>query len=598
MPVATQRLRVGDFVLESERRRLLRGDGSTVALTPRLYRALDLLASRPGELFDKRELMQALWPGQVVEDNNLSQLVSALRRALGDDAEPHRYIRTEPRRGLRLVAPVSVVGEARGPPPVAAEAAPASTRVAVLPFVNLSGIERDALLEVGMADSLIARLSIAPTLSVCSVGSVRRFAGRDQDAVAAGRLLGVQWVVDGTLQREAERLRVTARLLAVDNGVAVWAGTFEDRSARVFEIQDAICRRIADALRQELDRAGPPWAAAGGAKEPGGTHDLDAYQLYMAAMNHAQGVSADGLRHSVGLFEQALAIDSEFALAHVGIAEASRRMIFGADRSPTEAFVAMRRHTERALQLAPNLAEAHTQLGWLRYWCERDWPAAESAFRRAIEVNPSAALARFGLGFMLLVNGRCDEGLELVRAARTLDPMSLLVGTMEGCFLVQLGERAAGLERLRRVLMIEPRFWIAHLAQAQAHAEAGAWDAALASIQQSVDLAGQSTQPLALKGAILGWAGRTDEARAVLAELQALRAGRYVPPTSLAAVLSGLGESDQALDQLEHACAVLDVRTIYLKDDMRWRVLRSHQRFQALLVAMRLSGLPPGVAGP
>lgn len=597
MPVAFQHLNLGDFVLDGGRRCLVRGDGSAVALTPRLYRALELLASRPGELFDKRELMQALWPGQVVEDNNLSQLVSALRRALGDDVEPHRYIRTEPRRGLRLVAPVSAAG-ASGGPPVAVESLRPRTRVAVLPFLKLSGSERDALLEVGMADSLIARLSIAPTLSVCSVGSVRRFAGRDQDAVAAGRLLDVQWVVDGTLQREAERLRVNARLLSVDSGAAVWTGQFEDRSARVFEIQDAICRRVADALRQELDRAGPLWGAGGGAKEPGGTCDLDAYQLYLAGMSHSQGIRADGLRHSVDLFEQALEIDPDFALAHVGIAEASRRMIFGADRSPTEAFGAMRLHTDRALERAPGLAEAHTQLGWLRYWSERDWPAAESAFRRAIELNPSAALARFGLGFMLLVIGRRSEGLDLVRSARALDPMSLLIGTMEGSFLVQLGERAAGLERLRRMLTIEPRFWIAHLGLAHAHADVGEWEAALASAQKAAELASMSTQALALKGAILGWAGRFDEARAVLAQLQALRAGRFVPPTSLAAVHCALGEHDQALDHLEHACSVLDVRTVYLRDDMRWRALRSHPRFQALLVAMRLSGLPPGVVGP
>lgn len=410
VPVALQQLNLGDFVLDGGRRCLVRGDGSAVALTPRLYRALELLASRPGELFDKRELMQALWPGQVVEDNNLSQLVSALRRALGDDVEPHRYIRTEPRRGLRLVAPVSATGDSRGLP-MAVESPSLRTRVAVLPFLKLSGSERDALLEVGMADSLIARLSIAPTLLVCSVGSVRRFAGRDLDPLAAGRLLDVQWVIDGTLQREAERLR------------------------------------------------------------------------------------------------------------------------------------------------------------------------AESAFRRAIELNPSAALARFGLGFMLLVIGRRDEGLDLVRAARTLDPMSLLIGTMEGSFLVQLGERAAGLERLRRMLTIEPRFWIAHMVQALAHAEVGDWDDAFASAQQAADLASQSTQALALKGAILGWAGRLDEARAVLAQLQALRAGRYVPPTSLAAVHTALGEHDQALDHLEHAGSVLDVRTIYLKDDVRWRALRSHPRF-------------------
>jgi TolB-like protein/tetratricopeptide (TPR) repeat protein len=596
VPFASQHLQVGDFVLDCERRCLFRGDGSQVPLRPRLYRALELLSSRPGELFEKRELIAALWPSQVVEENNLSQLVSGLRRALGDDLPPHRYIQTEPRRGLRFVAPVTVIELDRATGAVPRVAA-ARDKLAVLPFLNLHGLERDSLLALGMADSLIARLSVSPTLSVCSVGSVRRFAGRAQDCVLAGRQLGVQWVVDGTLQRQAERLRVTARLLCVDSGVAVWTGQFEDRSASVFELQDTICRRVADALRQHFGRAGPVWAG-GDAKEPGGTRHPDAYQLYLAAMNHSQGIRSDGLVHSVALYEQALRFDPGFALAHVGIAEASRRSIFGADRSPVEVFDVMRHHTERALHLAPDLAEAHTQLGWLRYWCDRDWLAAEAAFRHAIELNPSASLARFGLGFMLLVIGRCDEGIDLVRSARELDPMSLLIGTMESSFLLQLGEGIAGRERLERMLAIEPRFWIVHMMQAQCLAEDGLWDAAFASAQQAVDLAVQSTQALALKGAILGWAGRLDDARAVLMQLQVLRSTRFVPPTSLAAVHAALGEADQALDHLEHACSVLDVRTVYLKDDARWRALRSHRRFQALLAGMRLNGLPRGVYGP
>jgi DNA-binding winged helix-turn-helix (wHTH) protein len=201
-----EQLVFGDFRLDAASRQLHRADGTPVALTPRLYNALYLFASRPGELLDKRELITTLWPGLVVEDNNLSQLISALRRALDDP--DGRLIRTEPRRGFRFTPEVHAWRNL--PPATPTAAAPHRATLAVLPFVPLSGGERGALLAIGMADTLIARLSTLPQLVVRSLGSVRRFAEGHRDAVLAGRELDVDWVVDGTLQQENARLRARA----------------------------------------------------------------------------------------------------------------------------------------------------------------------------------------------------------------------------------------------------------------------------------------------------------------------------------------------------------------------------------------------------
>ncbi len=585
MPGTREILSFEGLVLDAALRRVTRPDGSPLALTPRLFNALYLFASRPGELIDKRELMQTLWPGLVVGDNNLSQLISALRRAIGDDSA--QLIRTEPRRGFRFTAEVTARGATREPAVVSDSAArtPRAT-LAVLPFIALSPSERDRLVALGMADSLIARLSILPELVVRSFGSVRRFAEGQRDALQAGRMLDVNWIVDGTLMHVGDRVRASARLLSVSDGTAAWSDQFDVAWTDVFDAQDALCERVAHALGRHLRKA------------PGGTRNVDAYQLYLAGLNHAQALRADSLRRSVELFSHALQIDPVYSLAHVGIAEAHRRMIFGADQPPEEMFGPWRQHMERALELTPDLAEAHTLLGWLRYWCEHDWAGAERAFRRALTLNPNTALASFGLGFMLLTLGRRDEGIALVRNARELDPMSLLICSMEAVFLLRLGDAAACRLRLARVLEFAPQFWIAHLGLATYHEQQGNLDAAFASIGQAVSFADQSSQAEALQGALLARHGRADESRKVLARLEARSGMRYVPPTSLAAVQAALGDRDAALASLERACDCNDTRMLHLRDDPRWAALRAEPRFATLVTRMKLTGLAPGIAPP
>jgi TolB-like protein/tetratricopeptide (TPR) repeat protein len=577
-----EQLAFGDYVLDATRRELRRC-GTPVPLTPRLYNALYLFASRPGELLDKRALIGALWPGLVVEENNLSQLVSALRRALGDDEA--QLIRTEPRRGFRFIADVTALHVAPKSLPTRLPAK-AHTSLAVLPFVALAADAASPLLAMGMADSLIARLSTLPALVVRSFGSVRRFAHGERDAAQAGRDLSVDWIVDGTLRHEGGRLRASARLLSVAEGTAAWSDRFDVAWTSVFDVQDTISERVARALGRQLAHA------------QGGTRDVDAYQLYLAGLNHAQGIRADGLDRSVELFRHALAIDPRYALAHAGISESFRRMMFGADRTPTEIFAQMRTHVTRALELSPSMPEAHAQLGWLRYWCDHDWAGAERAFRHALALNPNLAYASFGLGFMLGVIGRCDECMMLLRAARELDPMSLLICTIEATFLLRLGDIAASGARLTRVIEVAPLFWVAHLAKSVWHEAQGEVDAAHAAAERAFELSDQSSQAEAMLGALLARQCRRDEARAVLARMEARSQERYVPPTSLASVQAALGDSAAALASLESAFDCRDARLIYLRSDARWETLREEPRFRALVERMNQAGLPPGLAPP
>lgn len=587
----SKRYAFGDFVLERSQQRLRRRDGEPLMLSPRLLTALLLLVERAGDLLGKEELVLALWPGLVVEENNLSQVISGLRRVLGDETRHSQYIQTVARRGFRFVAKVTELPS----PPVT----PSGTTLAVLPFVPLISDDRDELLEIGMADSLISRLSSMPGLVVRSVGSVRRFAGPDQDPMSAAQALDVAWIVDGSLQRSGGQLRIAARLLSAPQGTAAWSGRFNQKFTDVFDMQDSISAQVADVLLPRLNaEMGNRVGAAVPLSDPGSSHNADAYQLYLAARQHAQGVRADGLRQSIALYQKALQIDPDYALAYTGLGETYRRMLFGADRAPTELFVPYRQAVLRALEIAPDLAEAHAQLGWIHFWFDFDWPGAERVFRHALLLNPNVVGAHFGLGFLLLTLDRSEEGMAHIRWARELDPMSLIINAMEAGFLLSMGHRYEARNRLARTFEIEPNFWVAHIIRALLHQADDEPEQAIAALRRADQLADQSTQAAALLGVQLARSGQSQEARNVLHRLQQLAQTRYVPPTSLAAVHAALGEVALALDALERAWLTRDTRLAYMKDDPRWSGLRDQPRFITLLAGMHLDAYGPGISGP
>lgn len=656
----SERYAFGDFVLERSQQRLRRRDGSAVNLTPRLFSALLLFVENAGDLLDKDALMGALWPGVVVEENSLSQIISGLRRALADDTLGSRYIETVPRRGFRFIAPVTVLPEPTSPAAVttaspAAPPAPTSSpqpaaslefdhaartlaggrrsadkrrwlrmalaasavtgfagigwwtshraptagdaarlpALAVLPFKPLVAEVSDELLELGMADSLIARLSLVPGLVVRSTGSVRRYAGVEQDPMRAARDLDVAWIVDGSLQRRGDQLRVTARLLRASDGSAAWSGSFDEKFTGVFEMQDMISTRVVQAMATRLE-------ASTGAASPltgvGGTRNTDAYQLYLAASWRSQSRRGDSLRKSVELFKQALAIDPAYALAYVGLAQIYRETLLGADAVPADVFEPANAAVQRALALAPNLAEALSEKGFGLYYFEFDWTGAERNFRAALAVNPNVAAAHFGLAQLLLTQDRPDEGFVHLRLARELDPMSPFFNTLEANYLLARGLREPARIRLNRALDIAPDFYLAHRTQGLLHLADGQPEPAIASLRRAVALSDGNTRTTALLGAHLARQGQQDEARAIQHQLLGMAKTRFVPPVSLATLHAALGEKALALDALELAYTVRDTQLVFLKEDSRWSGLRTEPRFVALMKQLKLDRYGRGLA--
>lgn len=646
---ASDRYAFGNFVLERSQQRVLRSDGTELNLTPRLFSALLLFVENPGVLLDKDRLMQSLWPGLVVEENNLSQTISGLRRALGDGPQGSQYIQTVARRGFRFIAEVTALPDVAAappasPPPAAAVpeqpaalaepqrsdprrrvfvtagaaaaavlagagwwawrptattagagAAASDATIAVLPFKPLAAESRDELLEVGMADSLITRLSTVPGLVVRSVRSVRRYAGAEQDPIRAAQDLNVAWIVDGSLQRRGDQLRVNARLLRTADGSAAWSGSFDEKLNSVFDVQDQISTRVMLALAPRL---APHAGVAAGARptDAGGTRNTDAYELYLAASRQLQMRRANSTRKGIELLNQALTFDPNYALAYVGLAEAYRETLLNSDAVPARAIEAAKVAVQRALALAPNLAEALTESAYGHYYFSFDWPDAEREFRRALAINPNVAAAHFGLAQLLLTQDRADEGFTHLRLARELDPMSAFFNSLEASYLLASGRLEQARVRLARAFDIAPDFWFAHRTQGLLHLAEQHPDQAIASLRRAVAAAEGNSRIHAMLGMHLARLGRRDEARAIQIQLFDQAKSQNVSPVSLAVMHAALGETTLALDALERAYEIRDVQLIFLKDDPRWSSLRSEPRFVALMRKLKLDRYGPGLS--
>ena len=629
----------GDFRLDTTSRQLRRGDGTLVPLTPKVFDTLLLLVEHGGEVLGKDALIASIWPNRVVEENNLTQNISALRRVLGASAGDHRFILTEPGQGYRFVEPVQVIGGASGAPvadlPASAHAAtPDSAEVvernvlpahpkramrrtgivtvvllalvlaaalvvgwlsrtrptaptampslAILPFRPLLAESGDDVLQLGMADTLITKLSTNPHVVVRSLDAVRRFAGPEQDAVAAGRALDVGSVLEGYIQRQGGRVRVNARLLAIPSGKALWADTFDTDFSDVFAMQDSISEQVTAALSLKLDRDERQ------RMQKNYTGNVAAFQLYLEGRFHLQQATPPELEVGIQSFQQALKIDPGYALAYVGLAESYRRQAIISDADPQIVLPLARTAALHALKVDDTLAEAYVPLGFVHFWYDWDWAAAEAAFRRGIELQPNIADLHFGYAALLSNLGRNEGALRESRRARELDPTSPLYVALEASFVAYAGHIDEARQQIEAVLRGHPDFWIAHLTLGWLDTNAGRYADAVDDFRTASRLSRGNQQAVSMLGFALARANGKVEAQALLDSALQRSRQHYVPATSIATIYCGLGDNAHALAWLERGYAAHDVRMTFLKVDRRWDSLRSDPRFITLMQKMRL----------
>jgi tetratricopeptide (TPR) repeat protein len=409
------------------------------------------------------------------------------------------------------------------------------------------------------------------------LSATRRFAALDQDPLEAGRQLAVEAVVDGTLQIADDRVRATARLLRVSDGRQLWAEKFDEQFSNIFQVQDAIAQRVAGALQIQLT----PQAQRQ-------TENIRAYELYMRGRLHQLRLVMPEVRRGIEYFEQAIAADPSYALAYAGIADAMRSLALSNDVPPAEVAMRAQEAANRAIELAPDLPEANYARGLVALWFEWDWAAAEKYLARAVALAPNNADAHIYLAHLYSNLGRKQEALTHARRAGELNPISPLIGALEGLYLSHQREHEAAVRRLKEVVTLEPNFWLSHHILANALVDAGQYEAALPQSAEAKRLSPLQTLSDTFGAIALAKLGRTDEARAVLGSLSARARHTYVPPTHFAMIETALGNRDRAFEYLDQALAVRDARLALLKIDPKWDGLRSDPRFQAALRRMNL----------
>jgi serine/threonine-protein kinase len=455
--------------------------------------------------------------------------------------------------------------------------------VAVLPFLNLSPDPANEFFADGVAEDVIAQLSKIRSLKVISRSSAMRFKTREQGLREIGAMLGVATLLDGSVRRAGDRVRIVAQLIDAEADRQLWAETYDRQLTDVFAIQTDVALQIAAALKAEL----LPQERARISREH--TADLQAYQLYLKGRSCYMQYTQDSIQRGIEYFQEAIAADPDYALAHTGLALAYAELAAGqggGDLRPDLAYQKAKQAVTTALALDNELGEAHSVLALLKFVHDFDWAGAEAEFRIALELSPGGADIHDHYGWLCAALERYDEALALVKRAQELDP--LMHRSDVASTLLRAGRHQEALETALRAVEFDPEHARGRSTLGWAYLKVGRVEEGLASLEQAVRLNPGNTLYLAQLGQGYGVSGKIAEARDVLWQLEQMSKERYVSPYHMAYVYTGLGEADRAMDFLERAFEERAGSVYGIKGSFLFTSLRSLPRFQALLRRMNL----------
>jgi serine/threonine-protein kinase len=469
------------------------------------------------------------------------------------------------------------------PPPPPTSLGPESRAIAVLPFVNSSADPENEYFSDGITDELITALTKVEGLRVASRTSVFALKNVQADVRALGARLNVSAVIEGTVRKAGNRLRITVQLTDVADGRTLWSERYDREMADVFAIQDEIAGTIVQTLRSTLlGELGDPTPVRY-------TANVRAYSLYLKGRFWWNRRSQAAIKEGIRFFEQAIQEDPGYALAYSGLADSyaldldyrGAPVIEGMERARVEA--------RKAIALDETLAEAHTSLGWVTFIYDWDWVGAEREFSRAIELNPRYSTARQWHSWFLAAMGRFDEALAEGRAAMELDPLSVSIRRSMGWLQYYARHFDGALENLRRALAMNPTSEETHRLLGLVYAQQGLYDEATASFREAVSNSESDMLSYAGLGHVAALRGRGDEARAVLKELEERQRTRYVSPVALAMIQVALGDVDASFDLLDKAHQERRGWLAYLRIEPILDPLRPDPRFRRQLERMRLT---------
>jgi serine/threonine protein kinase len=454
--------------------------------------------------------------------------------------------------------------------------------LAVLPFINMSADPENEYFCDGLSEELINALTHIRELRVVSRTSAFAFKGKEIDVREVGERLNVGAVLEGSVRKSGQRLRITAQLINVEDGYHIWSGQFDRDMKDIFDIQEEISLRIVDHLKLKLLE---------GEKEKilrRRTENHEAYESYLKGLYFWKRRYERGLQKSLQYFQQAVALDPGYALPHVGIADAFGILGAFAYMPPHQAYAHARAAANKALEIDPELAEVYPSLGWIAMWYDRDWPAAESLFQKAIQMKPDYAPAHMWYGNLLYSQGRFDESIREMRKAKELEPLEPAPPTHVGWALYYARRFDESIEELQGVVASDPEFTLSYLWLSMNFIAKELWGEAIAASRKFVELTAGAVIGLCILGLAYGSAGMKDEALQILEQIEGLKKERYVGPFFRAVVWSGLGEKAKALENLEGSYVERDSALALIKVWPIFDSLRSEPRFQAVLKKMNL----------
>ncbi len=456
--------------------------------------------------------------------------------------------------------------------------APEATQasIAVLAFTDMSGQKDQEYFCDGMAEELINALTQVKGLRVVSRTSAFQFKGKTEDIRKIGEKLNVDTVLEGSVRKAGDRLRITAQLINVVDGFHLWSEKYDRKMEDVFAIQDEIARTIVNTLKIKL---------VGETEVPlikRYTQNLEAYNLYLKGRYFWNKRHEGGMQQAMECFKQAIEKEPTYALAYAGLADCFFLLGWYTYLPPNEAYPKVKALAQRALEIDGLLAEAYAPLGFVKFVYDWDWLHAEQDFKRAIELNPSYAIARWWYSFCLMMMGRTEESLAEIKQAQELDPLSLVINSSVGWMFHFARQYDQALEQCLKTVAMEPNFGVAHIHVGWIYEQKSRYDEAIAAFQKAVSLLGGGPFNYLLAHAY-ALSGKTDEAQKILQEMNELSKQRYVSSYYMAAVYVALTDKDQAFTWLEKAYEERDGWIVCLNVDPKFDSLHSDPRFTALL---------------
>lgn len=541
-----------------------------------------ILIEKHGQLVTRSEIVENIWGKDVFLDldSAVNTAVRKLRQALRDSASHPKYVETVPAKGYRLIAPVQTLEPCGNQPVVAPQ-----PRLAILPLESMSDDPFHGYLSDGMTEEIIAQLGcLHPELRVIARTSVMPYKRTSKSIREIGRELNMQYILEGSMRYQSGRVRVTAQLIETATESHLWAETYERPLDDVLDLQRRLAQQIAAQIRTELKVPARETSVPSAAIRPA------AYEAYVTGRFFWNKKTGEGANKSLEYFREAVRLDPKFALGYAGLADAYIFLGIHGLRPPAEVYPSAEEAALAALALDPNLAEAHTSLADVRkgyYW---DWLGAEAAFRRAIELNPSYAVARHWYSEHLSALGRVDEAIHQIKAARQLDPLSISINAFVGYTLYRARQYDRAESTLTRAIELDPHIPLGHWFLGLVCVQRGEMDRAVREFREAANLSGNAPVYLAALGFGLGSSGRAEEAKEVLTQLHQMGGTRYVSPLDVAVVYTALRDRDSAFEWLEKAYRERVMRIRELREPL-FDGLRRDPRFADLLSRIGLPGV-------